>query len=144
MFRPSTLTWLPRHNTMMAIAAVAVFVLMSCAGTSKDERFKRDCDEYTERYCPKREDRCQVLDSITYDIPTRSIHRWFSVGGELDSAGIYTERVVEDMRESLCAHVSNNLALRKYKDEGVTFVYHYASASTSKEYFSVTLTKEDY
>lgn len=144
MCRPSTPIWLLRHNTLAAIVLVAVFVICSCTSLSKDERFQRECDEYTEKYCPKREDRCQVLDSITYDRQTRSIHKWFSVGGELDSAGIYTEKVMNEMRDALCDNLSNSLPLKKYKDEGVTFVYHYASATTRKEFFSVTLTKEDY
>ena len=144
MCRPSTPIWLLRHNTLAAIVLVAVFVICSCTSLSKDERFQRECDEYTEKYCPKREDRCQVLDSITYDRQTRSIHKWFSVGGDLDSAGIYTETVMNEMRDALCDNLSNSLPLKKYKDEGVTFVYHYASATTRKEFFSVTLTKEDY
>lgn len=144
MCRPSTPIWLLKHNTLMATVLVAVFVISSCTGLSKDERFQRDCDEFTEKYCPKREDRCQVLDSITYDKPTRSIHKWFSVGGELDSADIYTEKVIYSMRESLLENLTNSLSLKRYKDEGVTFVYHYASSATRKEYFSVTLTKEDY
>lgn len=144
MCRPSTPTWLPRHNTLMAAVSAAVFVFCSCTGLSKDDRFQSECDEYTEKYCPKREDRCQVLDSITYDRQTRSIHKWFSVGGELDSAAIYTEKVKNEMRVALCDNLANSLQLKRYKDEGVAFVYHYTSASTSKEFFSVTLTKEDY
>ena len=143
-YRQSIQTLLRRHSVNTATAMVAVFVLCACGGMSQGERFRRDCEEYTDRYCPQRKDRCQVLDSITYDVTEETMHTWYSLGGELDSAHIYTSDMRERVRESLVGNLRNNISMKKYKDAGITFTYHYASERTANEYFALTLTREDY
>ena len=85
-----------------------------------------------------------MLDSITYDVSTRSRHSWFSLSGELDSISVFTEDVKDNLRESLIENLRVSIGQKKYKDAGVTFVYHYCSETTEKEFFSIEVSKEDY
>lgn len=144
MFRPSTPTWLLKHKTGAAALTAAVLVLSACSSVSREERFQRDCEEFTLTYCPQRKDSCQTLDSITYRAEDNSMHNWYALNGMLDSDTLFSEKLRDMLHDELLGNLKKSLQLKKYKDAGVTFVYHYRSATSGKELHQVAIGKESY
>lgn len=144
MFRPSTPTWLLKHKTGAAALTAAVLVLSACSSVSREERFQRDCEEFTLTYCPQRKDSCQTLDSITYRAGDNSMHNWYALNGTLDCDTLFSEKLRDMLHDELLGNLKKSLQLKKYKDAGVTFVYHYRSATSGKELHQVAIGKESY
>ena len=144
MFRPSTPTWLLKHKTGAAALTAAVLVLSACSSVSREERFQRDCEEFTLTYCPQRKDSCQTLDSITYRAEDNSMHNWYALNGMLDCDTLFSEKLRDMLHDELLGNLKKSLQLKKYKDAGVTFVYHYRSATSGKELHQVAIGKESY
>lgn len=144
MFRPSIPTWLLKYKTGAAAVTAAALVLYSCTSVSREERFRKECEEFTLNYCPQRKDSCQMLDSITYKAEDNSMHNWYALSGQLDCDTLFTEKLADLLQEELLANLKKSLPLKKYKDAGVTFVYHYRSATSGKEFHKVAIGKESY
>ena len=106
MFRPSTPTWLLKHKRAAA---------------------------FTLNYCPQRKDSCQTLDSITYRAEDNSVHNWYVLNGVLDNDTLFSKQLKDMLHDELLSNLKKSLQLKKYKDAGVTFVYHYRSATSGKE-----------
>jgi hypothetical protein len=122
----------------------AVLVLSACSSVSREERFQRDCEEFTLTYCPQRKDSCQTLDSITYRAEDNSMHNWYALNGMLDCDTLFSEKLRDMLHDELLGNLKKSLQLKKYKDAGVTFVYHYRSATSGKELHQVAIGKESY
>ena len=144
MFRPSTPTWLLKHKRAAAALTAAVLVLSACSSTSREERFQRECEEFTLNYCPQRKDSCQTLDSITYRAEDNSVHNWYVLNGVLDNDTLFSEQLKDMLHDELLGNLKKSLQLKKYKDAGVTFVYHYRSATSGKELHKAVIGAESY
>lgn len=144
MFRPSIPTWLLKHKTGAAACTVAALVLCACSSVSREERFQRECEEFTLNYCPQRKDSCQTLDSITYRAEDNSVHNWYVLNGQLDNDTLFSEQLKDLLYDELLANLKKSLQLKKYKDAGVTFIYHYRSATSGKELHKAVIGKESY
>ena len=70
-----------------AFALVGGLMIQSCH-ESLEERAARECKEYTERNCPQQLGNGVVYDSLTFEIPTQTVHHHYSVTGEADNATI--------------------------------------------------------
>ncbi len=144
MFRPSIPTWLLKHKAGAAALTAAALVLSACSSTSREERFQRECEEFTLNYCPQRKDSCQMLDSITYNAEDNSMHNWYALSGQLDNDTLFSEKLKGLLYDELLGNLKKSLPLKKYKDAGVTFVYHYRSATSGKEFHKVVIGAESY
>ena len=122
----------------------AIIVFGSCRRETKDEKFKRDFEQFTEKECPKFIDPYTRLDSAIYDIESRTLSYYYSVCKELDNDILYTVEVISDFHDNVLKELKSSIQLKGYKDEGVTFHYDYRSATTGKMMLDLTFTKEDY
>ena len=73
-----------------AFALVGGLMMQSCH-ESLEERAARECKEYTERNCPQQLGNGVVYDSLTFEIPTQTVHHHYSVTGEADNAQAFAE-----------------------------------------------------
>lgn len=127
----------------MPLLATAL-LLSGCNFESFDKRCQREAKEYTEQQCPRRLDPCTVLDSMKYDINTRTLQYFYTLEGMLDSTNVLTDQVVAGFRKQLKDDIINSVQLRKYKEEGINFDYIYLSRSTGKTTLKLKFTPKDY
>ena len=133
-------------NKILAIACLGILVAFSaCKRETKDEKFKRDYEMFTQKECPKIMDEWTRMDSICYDIESRTLTEYYTVMGRLDADSIFAdEELIGDYTEKLLASLKGSIQLKKYKDEGINFRYHYRSLSTGEVRLELTFTPEDY
>jgi len=133
-------------NKVLAIACLGILASFSaCKRESKDEKFKRDFELFTQKDCPKLMDPCTRMDSVCYDIGSRTMTEYYTVMGELDDDSIYAdEKVMGTYRETLQNGLKSSIQLKPYKDEGISFRYVYRSLSTGETRLELIYTPEDY
>lgn len=131
-------------NTILLLAAV---VMLCACHQTLDERIEKETQDYTRKECPKRLDPYTVLDSLTYTFnDSMRVHAcYYSLSDMLDTDSVYNSDVVEGFRENVLNDIRTNLNYRRLREHGVTFAYHYRSATNpEKEYVQLTFTPEDY
>ncbi len=116
----------------------------ACNRETKDEKFKSDFQQFTQKECPKYVDPCTRLDSACYDIASRTLSYHYTVQDMLDDEAIYTEELTDAFHDDILKSLKNSIQLKTYKDEGITFRYDYRSTTTGKMLLVLTFTKEDY
>ena len=123
----------------------ALLICGACKRETKDERFLHDLQLFTQKECPKFVDPNIRMDSICYDIGTRTRTEYYTVFNQLDKDSIYTnDALINPFREAIQKELKNSIQLKLYKDEGITFCYDYRSNTTGKKLLVLTFTKEDY
>lgn len=131
-------------NKVLAILCLALLVCSSCRRETKDERFRREYQQYTEKECPKDIDPCTRLDSICYDIGSRTLTEYYTVRDQLDDDSLYTEEVTGTLHDEILKGLKGSIQLKDYKDEGINFRYSYRSITTGKLLLELNYTPEDY
>ena len=117
--------------------------LSSCQ-ESFDERCTREAREYTEKQCPRRMDAYTVMDSLTYDTPSRTLHYFYTLEGLLDNDSVTSAEFQDALKDLLHKYIMNSVDLKTYKEKGLNFCYHYYSRSTGKERCKALFTPTDY
>lgn len=124
-----------------------VAVLLSATGcrrATRDDALLREAQTFTRNECPKRIDRFTMMDSMTYAPESRTMTYSYTIDGDLDHAELYTASFLEEFRSNMVRDVKNSIALRRMKEERLTFVYRYVSKSTGQEHVSVSIGAEEY
>ena len=129
---------------VLAISCIALLICGACKRETRDEKFKRDFEEFTLKECPKFVDPCTRLDSACYDIGSRTLTYFYTVQDILDDDSIYTEDLVSTFHDNIQKELKGSIQMKGYKDEGITFRYLYHSITTGKMMLEMTFTKEDY
>ncbi len=132
-----------KQNILLGLLGAAA-LFTACDFENFDKRCQRESEEYTLQNCPQRIDPCTVLDSMKYDIPTRTLKYYYTLEGLLDSANVLTDAVVGDFREELKKDVVNSLQLKKYKEQRINFNYIYYSKATGKTSIEIKISPEEY
>ena len=117
-------------------------LLFSCHQESFDEACRREAIEHTKKYCPQKVSEGVTLDSVTYNIPTRTKTEYYSLSGKLDTTIVAQN--TDKFRTALLNTLITSVELRKAKEEGVSFAYSYRSSRTKQEYIHINFTKKDY
>lgn len=133
-----------KKRNLFIPALTAIFMFSGCNFESFDKRCQREAKEYTEQQCPRRLDPCTVLDSMNYDINSRTLQYYYTLEGMLDSTNILTDEVVTGFKKQLKDDIINSVQLRKYKEEGINFNYIYISKSSGKTSLKILFTPKDY
>lgn len=127
------------------VLALALGLLCACQG-SFDERCAREAAEYTKKNCPQQLEPGNTLDSMIYDIPSRTYFYYYTLSGPWDTPSDVASlrQQSEILRGHLIDALNNSIELKACKDEGIDFAYVYISASTGKEILKIRLTPKDY
>lgn len=129
---------------VIAVTAGAALLLGACKRETKDEKFKREFEQYTQKECPKNVNPYTCQDSICYDIESRTLTEYYTVWDMLDVDTFYTEDIVNSLHEDILKTLKSSIHMKPYKDEGINFVYDYRSRSTGKRLLELRYTKDDY
>lgn len=125
-----------------------LFAFLSIAITSchenLDQRCTREAKEYTEKYCPAPIAEGIMIDSMTFESKTHTLHYYYSLTGKIDDINIINHNSA-DMRRQLLKSVDNATNLKQYKDAGFSFAYTYfSSKNKGQALYSCTITNKDY
>ena len=119
-------------------------MLGGCKRETKDEKFRHDFEQFTQKECPKFVDPCTRLDSACYDIQTRTISYHYTVQDKLDNESIYTSELTDAFHDDILKGLKHSIQMKPYKDEGITFHYDYRSLTTGKMLLELTFSPENY
>lgn len=134
------------HNKKIAVlvALCSLIVCGACKHETKDEKFRKDFEQFTLKECPKEVDLFIQLDSASYDINSRTLNYYYTLEESLDHDTIYDEKTKEFFHENILKSLKTSIQLKPYKDENITFRYNYRSNSTGATLLELTFTAEQY
>lgn len=129
----------------LTLFAVTIFLCSACQDNF-DQRCAQEAAEYTKTHCPQQVEEGNTLDSLSYNIETRTYQYYYTLSGRWTSpANIASlQQQKEILRGYLLDKLNNSLELNACKKEGINFSYKYYSASTKKEVVHILLTPADY
>ena len=120
----------------------AIMLLLTACQESLEDRCARETKEYTRKNCPAKMDNNIILDSLTFERETHTIHYYYRLTGFADQ---------EDVAKNLDAvnilknELRNTTTVKLYKDNHYRFAYTYRSEKDpSKVLLDVVLTDKDY
>lgn len=133
------------RKTYLPLLIMAIsLVFGSCKKESFDERMQREVKDFTEKQCPKEMDPYTVMDSMTYDMVSKTLTYNYTVNGDLDVDSLYDTEFDDLFSKKLFDNVKSSIQLKPYKEKGVSFRYVYCSRKSGKVLLDYTFTKEDY
>lgn len=118
--------------------------LSSCNRKSYEDQVAEAAVEFTEKQCPREIDNYTTIDSMVFERDSLTIHYYYTLKDKLDDEKALTASIKEDFYESMLLKLRGDIALKKEKEYGMTFAYHYISATTGKRLLDLTFTKDDY
>lgn len=120
----------------------ALFLLFTACQETLEERAAREAREYTEKNCPTHAGNGVMLDSMVFDIESRTLNRYFTMTGKLDDVNALNN---VDVRMVLLQELKNFPSYKTYLEAGFNFRYVYRSQSRPELIlFDTTLTEKDY
>ena len=121
--------------------ALAVIVFTACQ-ESLEEKAAQEAKMYTQKNCPAMIGENLRMDSLTFEISTRTLHYYYTLSGIADSVGLLDE---ETARGSLLNELKNTTSMMAYKEAGYRFAYTYHSQKNPKTIlFDMVFSEKDY
>ncbi|MBQ9668136.1 MAG: hypothetical protein IJV45_05275 [Prevotella sp.] len=121
------------------IFAALMLGLTACQ-ESLEEQAARQAKKFTEEKCPMQME-MQIMDSMVFDVPTRTLQKFYRLTGEADREDLEFDR----LRQALIDELRNEPSYRVYRERGFNFEYVYRSErEPEKVLFQALLSKEDY
>ena len=121
--------------------ALAVIVFAACQ-ESLEEKAAQEAKMYTQKNCPAMIGENLRMDSLTFEISTRTLHYYYTLSGIADSVGLLDE---ETARGSLLNELKNTTSMMVYKEAGYRFAYTYHSQKNPKTIlFDMVFSEKDY
>jgi len=122
------------------ILFAALTIALAACQKSLEEQAAQQARKFTAERCPMRME-MQVLDSMVFDINTRTLQRYYRLTGEADHDGLDYSM----LKQALVNELKNEPTYRVYREKGFNFYYIYRSEKNpEKVLFEALLTKEDY
>ena len=123
------------------ILAIITLIFTACQ-ESLEDRCERDAKEYTRKQCPATIDKYTIIDSLTFERATHTIHYYYRLTGAADEAQMIKEiDAVNTLKQTL----KNSTSVKTYKDKKYRFAYTYRSAKDPKKILlEVVFTDKDY
>ena len=117
-------------------------LIFAACQESLEDRCAREAKEYTARNCPAKMEENVILDSLTFEKGTHTLHYYYRLTGIADKEGLLDSlQATKVLKDGL----KNTTAMKTYKDNGYNFAYTYHSEKDPKKVlFEVTFTKNDY
>ena len=120
----------------------AIMLLLTACQESLEDRCARETKEYTRKNCPAKMDNNIILDSLTFERETHTLHYYYKLTGFADQDSVAKNiDAVNILKEEL----RNTTTLKLYKDNHYRFAYTYRSEKNpEKVLLDVLLTDKDY
>ena len=120
----------------------AILLLLSACQESLEDRCARETKEYTRKNRPAKMDNNSILDSLTFERETHTLHYYYRLTGFADNDSI-VEKL--DAGNILKNELRNTTTLKLYKDNHYRFAYTYRSEKDpNKVLLDFVFTDKDY
>ena len=120
----------------------AILLLLTACQESLEDRCARETKEYTRKNCPAKMDNNIILDSLTFERDTHTLHYYYKLTGFADQDSVAKNI---DAVNILKKELRNTTTLKLYKDNHYRFAYTYRSEKDPKKVLlDVVLTDKDY
>ena len=120
----------------------AIMLLLTACQESLEDRCARETKEYTRKNCPTKMDNNSILDSLTFERETHTLHYYYRLTGFADNDSI-VEKL--DAANILKNELRNTTTLKLYKDNHYRFAYTYRSEKDPKKVLlDFVFTDKDY
>ena len=120
----------------------AFMLLLTACQESLEDRCARETKEYTRKNCPAKMDNNIILDSLTFERETHTLHYYYKLTGFADQDSV-TKNI--DAVNILKEELRNTTTLKLYKDNHYRFAYTYRSEKNPERVLlDVLLTDKDY
>ena len=136
------------HRGTRSESMKKIFVFLFVAMTtfacqeSLEQKAAREAELYTRKNCPVQMTDNIIIDSMTFEASTHTLHYYYTLTGVADSAGVLNPN---DARQALLAGLKNTTSMGAYKEAGYQFVYTYRSQKNPETvYFETVFSKKDY
>ncbi len=125
----------------LLVFATLVLFIASCQ-ESLEDRCAREAKQYTAKNCPVRMDKNIIMDSLTFEKATHTLHYYYRLTGLADKDGALDSI---DAKSLLKNELKNSTSMKTYKDNGYNFAYTYQSEKDPKKVvFEAIFTEKDY
>ena len=122
--------------------AVLTVALFAACQESLEEKCAKEARVYTEKNCPSKLGDNIIIDSMTFEVATHTLHYHYRLTGVADSVGALS---IDDVKATLLKDLRNTTSMKAYKDAGYSFAYTYRSEKNPETVlYDVTLTTDDY
>lgn len=119
---------------------ILFFTLFSSCQESLEDRCAREAKEYTEKKCPAQIDKNIVIDSMTFDRRTHTLHYFYTINGSVNYQNVVDN---QNIYKLLLEQIKNATSIKAYKDAGYSFAYTYRSEE-GKILFDALFTVDEY
>lgn len=120
---------------------LTVLILSACQ-ESLEDKCARECVEFTKRKCPSSVAQDMIVDSMTFDRTSHTIHYYYKLTGASDRADAYQK---DQARNALKDALKNTTQVMTYKEAGYNFRYiYYSEKNPQTVYLDILLTEKDY
>jgi hypothetical protein len=117
-------------------------LLFAACQESLEDRCAREAKEYTAKNCPAKMGENIILDSLTFEKGTHTLHYYYRLTDLADKEGILDS---VEATKTLKDGLKNTTAMKTYKDNGYNFTYTYfSSKDPRKVLFEAKFTEKDY
>ena len=119
-----------------------IMLLLTACQESLEDRCARETKEYTRKNCPAKMDNNIILDSLTFEKETHTLHYHYKLTGFADQDSIVKNI---DAVNILKKELRNTTTLKLYKDNHYRFAYTYRSEKDPKKVLlDFVFTDKDY
>jgi hypothetical protein len=131
---------------MMKLCPLLLLLAFVSCQENFDKRLQREAKEYSAQHCPQQVQEETVLDSTTYDIPTRTFTRWFTLSGSLDTpqAQEIMQKQQSTLQQALLKELQDDPKWKYCMEKEIIFAYKYRSKESGNIVFQTTLMPKDY
>ena len=120
----------------------ALTLLFTACQESLEDRCAREAQEYTRKNCPAKMDNNTILDSMTCERSSHTLHYYYKLTGFADQDCI-AKKI--DAVNVLKKELKNTTGLKLYKDNHYRFAYTFRSEKDpDKILIDVVFTDKDY
>ena len=121
---------------------VLTAILFAACQESLEDKCEREAKEFTRKNCPAMIAQEIMMDSMTFERATHTIHYYYKLTGQSDRSDAYN---MEEAAKMLKEGLKNTTSVQTYKNEGYNFTYTYRSEKDPKTiWLEVKLSKKDY
>jgi hypothetical protein len=112
-----------KKTIVLAVVLASCVMILSACQESLEEKAAREARTFTESNCPSHINESMILDSMTYEPVTRTLHYYYRLTG-VDDIDRLRQNAAEARRQ-LLRGLKNDTSLKNYKDGGFNFAYTY-------------------
>ena len=121
---------------------VAMTITLCACQQTLEEQAAKEAKLYTQKNCPAQLDETLIVDSLTFEAATHTLHYYYTLSGVADSVGLLDD---ETARNSLLNELKNTTSMMAYKEAGYRFAYTYHSQKNPKTIlFDMVFSEKDY